>query len=109
MATVMSHRAASSKSKNRKNKKKSPNQAALAAARKPLHPIAEALDKVKESAKAKFDETVELAMVLNVDPRKANQTVRGAVQLPKGSGKAVSRGGSCSRIEVVAALRGQGC
>ncbi|CAM9367995.1 unnamed protein product [Discosporangium mesarthrocarpum] len=44
---------------------------------------------VKEGAKAKFDETVEMALVLNVDPRKPNQSVRGAVQLPKGTGKKV--------------------
>lgn len=54
-----------------------------------MHPIAEALDMVKEGAKANFDETVEVAMVLNVDPRKANQAVRGSVQLPKGTGKSV--------------------
>lgn len=72
-----------------------PTRAALAAAGKPVHPIAEALDLVKDNAKAKFDETVELAMVLNVDPRKANQTVRGAVQLPKGSGKSVRRQSYC--------------
>eukprot|EP00903_Cladosiphon_okamuranus_P011397 g10740.t1 len=84
-------RAASSKSKNKRSRKASPSQAqaAAAAARKPMHPIAEALDLVKSGARAKFDETVEVAMVLNVDPRKANQTVRGTVQLPKGSGKSV--------------------
>lgn len=55
-------RAASSKSKNKRNRKASPSQAqaAAAAARKPIHPIAEALDLVKSGAKAKFDETVEV-------------------------------------------------
>lgn len=52
-------------------------------------PIGAALDVVKDTAKANFDETVEMAMVLNVDPRKSNQIVRGAVQLPKGTGKKV--------------------
>ncbi|CAM9333694.1 unnamed protein product [Ectocarpus sp. 6 AP-2014] len=83
-------RAASSKSKNKNRRKASPTQAqAAVAARNPVYPIAEALDLVKDGAKANFDETVEVAMVLNVDPRKANQTVRGTVQLPKGSGKTV--------------------
>ncbi|CAN0433701.1 unnamed protein product, partial [Ectocarpus sp. 12 AP-2014] len=83
-------RAASSKSKNKSRRKASPTQAqAAVAARNPVYPIAEALDLVKDGAKANFDETVEVAMVLNVDPRKANQTVRGTVQLPKGSGKTV--------------------
>ncbi|CAM9531644.1 unnamed protein product, partial [Ascophyllum nodosum] len=76
-------RLASSRSNNKK--KKAPSLAAS----KPMHPIADALDRVKVAAKAKFDETVELAVVLNVDPRKSNQTVRGAVQLPKGTGKTV--------------------
>ena len=44
---------------------------------------------VKESATAKFDETVEVAMKLNVDPRHADQMVRGTVQLPNGTGKSV--------------------
>ena len=44
---------------------------------------------VKESANAKFDETVEVAMKLNVDPRHADQMVRGTVQLPNGTGKSV--------------------
>lgn len=55
-------RAASSKSKNKRNRKASPSQAqaAAAAARKPMHPIAEALDLVKSGTRAKFDETVEV-------------------------------------------------
>lgn len=52
-------------------------------------PIASALDAVKKNSRAKFDETVELAIMLNVDPRKSNQNVRGTVQLPKGTGKTV--------------------
>ena len=50
---------------------------------------AEAIDLVKQSAKAKFDESVELAVRLGVDPRKADQMVRGTVSLPAGTGKPV--------------------
>ena len=48
-----------------------------------------AVKMVKERATAKFDETIEIAMNLNVDPRKADQIVRGVVQLPHGTGKTV--------------------
>ena len=51
--------------------------------------IEEALNLVKETAYAKFDETVELCVRLGVDPRKADQMVRGAVVLPNGLGKTV--------------------
>ncbi len=47
---------------------------------------AEALEMVKANAKAKFDETVELAVRLNLDPRQADQQIRGAVVLPGGTG-----------------------
>lgn len=47
----------------------------------------EALKIIKERVSAKFDETVEVAVALNVDPRKADQTVRGMVNLPNGTGK----------------------
>ena len=47
----------------------------------------EALAKVKAMAKATFDETVDLAVRLGVDPRKADQMVRGTVALPAGTGK----------------------
>jgi len=53
------------------------------------HPPAEAIELVKSLAPAKFDETVEVAFRLGVDPRKADQMVRGTVSLPSGSGKAV--------------------
>jgi len=48
---------------------------------------AEAVEIVKKTASAKFDESVDLAVRLGVDPRKADQTVRGTVALPSGSGK----------------------
>src|SRR5438445_11853415 len=51
------------------------------------HTLEEAVSKVKEIAFAKFDETVELTMWLGVDPRKADQLVRGTVILPHGLGK----------------------
>jgi len=51
--------------------------------------IEEALTLVKETAHAKFDETVDLCVRLGVDPRKADQMVRGAVVLPNGLGKTV--------------------
>ena len=51
------------------------------------YPLAEALRLVKGNAKAKFDETVELSMNLGIDPRHADQMVRGLVSLPNGTGK----------------------
>ncbi len=54
-----------------------------------LHGVGEALDLVKSLAPAKFDETVELVVRLGVDPRKADQMVRGTVALPAGTGKDV--------------------
>lgn len=57
--------------------------------RKKLYGIEEAIKLVKERAKAKFDETVEIAFNLGVDPRHADQMVRGVVNLPNGTGKTV--------------------
>ena len=51
--------------------------------------LPEAVDLIKNNAKAKFDETVEIAMALGVDPRHADQMVRGMVELPHGTGKSV--------------------
>ncbi len=53
------------------------------------YPLEEATKLVKEGARAKFDETVELAMNLGVDPRHADQNVRGMVSLPNGIGKSI--------------------
>nr|WP_314887152.1 50S ribosomal protein L1 [uncultured Campylobacter sp.] len=54
-----------------------------------MYSLAEAIDAVKELKSAKFDETVEIALRLNVDPRHADQMVRGSVVLPAGTGKTV--------------------
>ena len=57
--------------------------------REKLYGLDEALGMVKANATAKFDETIEVALNLNVDPRHADQMVRGVVTLPKGTGKTV--------------------
>lgn len=54
-----------------------------------IYPIDEALALLKEIATAKFDETVEVAINLGVDPRKSDQVVRGSSVLPNGTGKTV--------------------
>jgi large subunit ribosomal protein L1 len=51
--------------------------------------VTEAVSLIKDNAKAKFDETVEVAVCLGVDPRHADQMVRGKVNLPNGTGKTV--------------------
>src|SRR3954470_20832454 len=57
-----------------------------------LYPLAEAVKLVKARANAKFDETIEVAMNLGVDPRHSDQMVRGVVNLPNGSGRTVRVG-----------------
>ena len=57
--------------------------------RSKVYPLSTAVDVVKDSAYAKFDETVDIAVKLGVDPRHADQMVRGAVVLPNGLGKTV--------------------
>jgi large subunit ribosomal protein L1 len=57
--------------------------------REKFYGVDEAISLVKQNATAKFDETVELALNLGVDPRHADQMVRGVVNLPKGTGKTV--------------------
>src|SRR5215813_5176827 len=53
------------------------------------HPVEEAVKLVKANAKAKFDESIEIAVNLGVDPRHADQQVRGVVNLPSGTGRDV--------------------
>ena len=57
--------------------------------RNQLYEVAEAVKLIKSRATAKFDETVEIAMNLGVDPRHADQMVRGVVSLPNGTGRSV--------------------
>jgi len=57
-----------------------------------LHGVDEAISLAKANATAKFDETIEVALNLGVDPRHADQMVRGVVTLPKGTGKTVRVG-----------------
>jgi large subunit ribosomal protein L1 len=54
-----------------------------------VHPLADAVKLVKANANSKFDETVEIAVNLGVDPRHADQNVRGVVSLPSGTGRDV--------------------
>lgn len=54
-----------------------------------LRPVTDAVGKVKTNATAKFDETIEISMNLGVDPRHADQMVRGVVSLPNGTGRSV--------------------
>ena len=57
--------------------------------RSKLYPVADALSLVKETATAKFDESIDVAVQLGIDPKKSDQLVRGSVVLPAGTGKSV--------------------
>ncbi len=57
--------------------------------REKTYSLEEAVKLVKANAKAKFDETIEVAMNLGIDPRHADQAVRGMIELPNGTGKSV--------------------
>ena len=57
--------------------------------RQKLHSLADALALVRECANAKFDESIDVAVQLGVDPKKSDQVVRGAVVMPAGTGKSV--------------------
>jgi large subunit ribosomal protein L1 len=65
---------------------------ATAIDREKLYGVQEAIDLAKANATSKFDETIEVAINLGVDPRHADQMVRGVVTLPKGTGKTVRVG-----------------
>jgi len=68
------------------------NAAAANIDRLKSYELAEAVKILKENAKVKFDETIELSMNLGVDPRHADQMVRGVVNLPHGTGKTIRVG-----------------
>ncbi|MBN8814195.1 MAG: 50S ribosomal protein L1 [Sphingomonas sp.] len=70
----------------------SKKQKALSVDREKLHGVDEAISLAKANATSKFDETIEVALNLGVDPRHADQMVRGVVTLPKGTGKTVRVG-----------------
>lgn len=57
--------------------------------REKMYPVAEAIALVKECATAKFDESIDIAVQLGIDPKKSDQLVRGSVVLPEGTGKSV--------------------
>ena len=57
--------------------------------REKMYPVAEAITLVKECATAKFDESIDIAVQLGIDPKKSDQLVRGSVVLPEGTGKSV--------------------
>src|SRR5690606_24888089 len=54
-----------------------------------FYPLSEALNKVKETASAKFDKSIAVVVQLGIGPRKSDQVVRGSVVLPAGTGKSV--------------------
>jgi large subunit ribosomal protein L1 len=73
-----------------------------------LYPLSDAVSLIKSKAAAKFDETVEIAMNLGVDPRHADQMVRGVCNLPNGSGRTVrvavfARGGKADEARAAGA------
>ena len=69
--------------------KSTKRQQAWSLDREKLHGVAEAVAVVKANAKAKFDESIEISVNLGVDPRHADQQVRGMVNLPSGTGREV--------------------
>ena len=73
-----------------KNKRLAKARATVDAAK--AYALAEAIGVVKRNATAKFDETIEMSMNLGIDPRHADQMVRGLISLPNGTGKSVRVG-----------------
>ena len=57
--------------------------------REAFYSVEDAVKFIKDNAKVKFDETIEIAMNLGIDPRHSDQQVRGVVQLPHGTGKSM--------------------
>jgi large subunit ribosomal protein L1 len=73
-----------------KNKRLAAAQAAVDSAK--AYPLEEAIALIKSVSKAKFDETIEISLSLGIDPRHADQMVRGLTSLPNGTGKSVRVG-----------------
>jgi large subunit ribosomal protein L1 len=69
-----------------------------------LYTLDEAIEVVKNNAKAKFDETVEFSMNLGIDPRHADQMVRGLINLPNGTGKTLRIGVFARNVKAQEAL-----
>jgi large subunit ribosomal protein L1 len=72
------------------------------------YPLAEAVGIVKEAANAKFDETIDVTVILGIDPKKGDQQVRGTMTLPHGSGKtprviAVAKGEAAAAAQAAGA------
>ena len=78
----------------KKTKKRSQMMKELA--QNKIYPLQEAVDMVKKLAQARFDESIDIALRLGVDPKRSEQNVRGVVILPKGSGKNVQVAVFCS-------------
>src|ERR1700742_2803148 len=81
--------------------------------REKLYPLADAIKMVKERAKSKFDEPIEIAINLAVDPRPADQMVRGVVILPTGTGRTLrvgvfARGAKAEEAKAAGAAAGGG-
>ena len=75
---------------------------------KQFYPLAEALELVKKTSTAKFDETVDVTVVLGIDPKKGDQQVRGTITLPHGTGKtpkvvAIAKGQAAADAEAAGA------
>src|SRR4028119_1959787 len=72
------------------------------------YPLTEAIEMVKKTSSAKFDETVDVTVVLGIDPKKGDQQVRGTLTLPHGTGKtprviAVAKGEAATAAEAAGA------
>ena len=79
------------------------DKAKAAVDRGKLYPLPEAVAIIKANARAKFDETVEFSMNLGIDPRHADQMVRGLISLPNGTGKTLRVGVFARNVKAAAA------
>jgi len=72
---------------------------------KKVYEIREAVELLKSLPTTKFDQTVELCLKLGVDPKQTDQTIRGSVSLPKGTGKKVRVVAFCQGLDIEAAVK----